>query len=310
MMMRDLKQSLLTGSRKGGSGFLWVLKILIPISFLTSLLEWSGVIHQIDFLFRPVMHWLGLPAVAAFPLLISIVTGIYGGIAAMNALPFTRQEMTLIAIFMMIAHNLIQEGMIQGRSGIHPLKVTLFRLGTAVFTSVLVARFLGMTPERSEVLRFSVQASPPFLFMLKSWGLSVLSLALRIFFIMIPVMVLLEILKRLGWIHPIVRFLTPVLKLLGLSPRVGLLWITGAFFGVAYGAAIILREVEEGNLSKEDLEGLHLSIGINHSVVEDPALFMSMGIHPFWLYIPRTTMAMLVVRLHSLWQSRSTAYPR
>jgi hypothetical protein len=46
------------------------------------------------------------------------------------------------------------------------------------------------------------------------------------------------------------------------------------------------------------LENLHISIGINHSLVEDPALFLSLGLAPFWLWVPRILAAMIVVHSH------------
>lgn len=49
-------------------------------------------------------------------------------------------------------------------------------------------------------------------------------------------------------------------------------------FGLVYSAAVIFEEVKEGNLTKEKLEELHLSIGIPHSVIEDPAIFLIMAI--------------------------------
>ena len=67
-------------------------------------------------------------------------------------------------------------------------------------------------------------------------------------------------------------------------------------------AGEIVEEAKEGHLNKEELEGLHLSIGINHSVVEDPALFLALGLNAFWLWVPRLITAMLAVRLLSLWQ--------
>jgi hypothetical protein len=53
----------------------------------------------------------------------------------------------------------------------------------------------------------------------------------------------------------------------------------------------------EGNINKEDLEKLHLSIGINHSMIEDPALFLSLGLSAFWLWVPRLILAIVAVRL-------------
>ncbi|MBN2438726.1 MAG: iron transporter, partial [Deltaproteobacteria bacterium] len=83
-------------------------------------------------------------------------------------------------------------------------------------------------------------------------------------------------------------------------------------FGLSYGGAIIVEEAKSGHLSRDDLELLHLSIGTNHSMVEDPALFLPLGIHPFWLYVPRLVVAIIIVRLVRLYQryarrSRQTA---
>ncbi|MEE8430262.1 MAG: nucleoside recognition domain-containing protein, partial [Candidatus Desulfatibia sp.] len=104
----QLERSLKVGIKKGWSGFVWMLKILIPISFLTALLEYSGWLYKIDFLLRPGMNLLDLPPVAALPLIVGMLTGIYGCIAAMAMLPLTIVQMTLIANFVLISHNLIQ----------------------------------------------------------------------------------------------------------------------------------------------------------------------------------------------------------
>ncbi len=93
------------------------------------------------------MSILSLPAIATLPLLIGMLTGIYGGIAAMSVLPFSQDQMTLMAIFLLIAHNLIQEGVIQAKSGIHPFKATVFRLAAATFTVIAVAPFLNVTTD-------------------------------------------------------------------------------------------------------------------------------------------------------------------
>ena len=300
---RDLlKEGFTSGIHRGWYGFIWMLKILIPISLLTAFLEWSGVIYWINFLIQPVMDCLRLPGMAAFPLVIGFIAGIYGGIASLSVLPFTRDQMTLVAIFMLIAHNLIQEGVIQGKSGLHPLKATLFRLGAAMVTVFVAAQFLNPISELSGSMRFPSPFSEPFVMMLKHWGISTLYLTVRIFFILMGILIVFEMLKVSGWMDPILKGLTPPLKVMGLSQRVGLLWITGAFFGVAYGAAVIVEEAKKGHLTRDELERLHASIGINHSIVEDPALFMTMGLNAFWLWVPRLIMAILFVHLLRVWQ--------
>jgi len=297
-----LKKGFISGIHRGWHGFVWMLKILIPISLLTAFLEWSGVIHWINFLIEPVMSWLRLPGIAALPLLIGAISGIYGGIASLSVLPFTRDQMTLIAIFMLIAHNLIQEGVIQGKSGLHPLKATLFRLGAATVTVMVVAQFLDPTSGSPGSAKMSLPMSEPLVLMLKHWGISTLYLTIKIFFILMVILIVLEVLKVSGWMNPILKILTLPLKMMGLSQKVGLLWMAGAFFGVAYGAAVIVEEVKRGYFTKEELERLHASIGINHSMIEDPALFMTMGLNAFWLWVPRLIMAILFVHLLRLWQ--------
>ena len=295
-----LKKGLSSGVRKGWSGFVWSLRILLPISLLTALLEWSGWINRMDVFIQPLMSWLHLPAMAAVPLLVGCIAGIYGGIASMAMLPFSREQMTLMAIFMLIAHNLIQEGVIQGKSGFHPLKAVFFRLGMAVVTVMIVAPFLATETGISGSV--GMPSSEPLLRMLRIWSISMAYLAVKLFLIMMGLLIILEILKALAWINPIVKWLAPLLRVFGLSEKVGLLWLTGAFFGLVYGSAVMIEEAKEGHLSRDELQELHLSIGANHSIIEDPAFFLAMGLNAFWLWVPRLIMAALVVRLYTLWK--------
>jgi len=296
-----VQEGLFAGIRKGWNGFVWMIKILVPISLLTALLAWSSWIESGQFIIQPVMDWLSLPALAALPLLIGMLTGIYGGIAAMVVLPLTTEQMTLIAVFLLMAHNLIQEGVIQGKSGLNPLKATIFRLICATLTVMVVAAFLdtnaGVTaaPVASEAIR------QPFSLMLWKWALASSKLCLKIFFIIMTILITLEVVKRVGWVDHIVKACRPAVKALGLSEKAGILWMTAALFGLAYGAAVIVEEANEGHLGKEELEALHLSIGINHSLIEDPALFLALGLSAFWLWIPRLVTAVIAVRLFSFY---------
>jgi Fe2+ transport system protein B len=299
----QLKTVIRSGLNKGWHGYIWMMKIIIPISFLTALLAWSGLIQKINFLIQPIMDILSLPAIAALPLIIGTLTGIYGGVAAMAVLPLSMDHMTLIAIFLLIAHNLIQEGVIQGQSGVHPLKATIFRLLIATITVLIVAQILDVSPHiQAETIESDVSAAQPFLTMLKDWAIITSNLVIKIFFIIMFILTMLEILKAFGWINHIVKFFSPLLKAMGLSHRVGILWMTAVIFGLAYGGAVIVEETKNEDLTQEDLEELHLSIGINHAMIEDPSLFLPLGISPFWLWVPRFIMAVIAVRFLTLWQ--------
>ena len=298
----QLKKGTIAGLKKGWNGFLWMMKIIIPISLITSILNWSGLMHRLDFLLKPLMGLFSLPPAAALPLVIGTLSSVYGGLAAMVAIPFSTPQMTLMAVFILMAHALIQEGIIQGKSGIHPLKATLVRIGAALVTLLLMVPWVGSSTVMPAAAEGALSASPAFLEMIRHWAWTTFRLTAKIFVIIMVLLTLLELLKAFGWIHPLVRALGPFLRIMGLDQKVGFLWMTAVIFGLSYGGAIFVEEAKSGHLSKDDLEILHLSIGMNHSMVEDPPLFLPMGIHPFWLYVPRLVMAIVTVRLLRVWQ--------
>jgi len=307
-IQNKLTYGLKTGTQKGWHGFVWMLKIIVPISFLTVLLEYSGWINQINFILEPCMNLLSLSPIAALPLIVGMLTGIYGGIAAMAVLPLTTHEMTLIAIFILISHNLIQEGIIQSQSGLKPFRATLFRLAASVVTVMIVSRFLGPEPALVVAKGTPVAVQPAFITLMKNWLIATLYLSLKIFVIIMVIMILLEMMKLFNIIPHIVKVLSPLLKTMGLDQRAGILWLTAIVFGLAYGGAVIVEEAKEAYITKEQLEKLHLSIGINHSMIEDPALFLSLGLSAFWLWVPRLIVAIIAVRLFDLYYKIRSMY--
>ena len=296
-----LKQSLTVGVKKGWSGFLWMLKILVPISLFTALFEYSGLIYKISFLLEPGMNLLNLPPIAVLPLMVGLLAGIYGGIAAMVTLPLTHDQMTLVAIFILISHNLIQEGVIQGKSGMHPFKATVLRLSASIITVLIVSLFLQTKTTGVAAKDAAISAHLPLLTMLQSWLVAMFNLSLKMFAIIMVLMVLLEFLKSFNMIQHFVKIINPLLIVLGLDKKVGVLWLTATVFGIAYGGAVIVEEAKEENLTKNELEKLHLSIGINHSMIEDPALFLALGLSAFWMWIPRLITAVVAVHLFDLY---------
>lgn len=65
-------------------------------------------------------------------------------------------------------------------------------------------------------------------------------------------MVLLEEMKHFNLVAKLVNLFNPVLKLFGLEKNVGILWMTAAVFGIAYGGAVIIEEVKENHIKKSE----------------------------------------------------------
>jgi hypothetical protein len=272
-------------------------KILVPISLLTLILDAWHVMDHLDGLLGPVMGAVHLPAKAAMPVLTGLLTGIYGGIASMAVLDFSLREATLIAIFLLISHALPQESAIQGKSGMHPLKAASYRLATSVATVWLIGSFWDGSPAET-VTAVTAAATPGAageLFV--GWLVQTFWLCAQILCILVGIMIIMEWLKACRLSERIADLLTPLFNLLGLDRQVGLQWMTAALFGISYGGAVIVEETRNRPPSPESLERLHLSMGINHAMIEDPVLFLPLGIHPIWLWLPRLAAAVVAVRL-------------
>lgn len=295
--MRDILRQ---GALKGLSGFFWMAKIVVPVSYGTAILAWTGVLDALTVLLKPLMHHLGLPAIGAVPLIVGGLTSVYGGIAAMSVLPFTTGEMILLANFILICHNMIQETIIQSQSGIKAWKAVTVRVLAAVATVYVLQFFIGTTPRDVQAGAAAAAIRQGFFDMTLAWGASTARLCLKIFVIIMGIMTVLEVAKARNWITWIVKATSPLLRVLGLSHRVGVLWMTAVVFGLAYGGAVIVEEAKNAEITPRDLEALHLSVGVNHSMVEDPMLFLPLGLPPFWLWVPRLVTAVCITWALSL----------
>ncbi|SMC54799.1 hypothetical protein SAMN02746065_10436 [Desulfocicer vacuolatum DSM 3385] len=297
-MRQKIMDSIKNGLKRGMSGYLWLLKILVPISLGTALLVYSGWLYSLDFLIQPAMGLLHLPASAALPLIIGLFTGIYGAIGAMAALPLTLDQMTLIAIFLLISHNIIQESIVQGQSGFNPVAAACFRLIMSILVTVIAAFFMDVAPPGMPGATAAQNTAAVSLgSMLSGWTWDMAGLGLQIFLIIMPLMVVMELMKTFHLIQHLVKAISPILSLMGLGRSTGVLWLTAAIFGLTYGAAVIVEETRENTFDRDDLNRLHLSIGINHAMIEDPALFLPLGIFPFWLWVPRLVAAIMAIYL-------------
>jgi hypothetical protein len=186
------------------------------------------------------------------------------------------------------------EGIVQHKSGLNIIKATLVRVGAAVLSVFVVSQFFADTSQ-SISLPASLAVQAPFVEALKAWALDTLRLCGRVFVIIMLVMMALHASESLGWIKHLVKFFRPLMKVLGLSDRAATMWVTAAGFGLLYGSVVIMEEAKKGELAKEELEHLQISIGINHSVVEETTLFLVLGVNPLWLFIPRFLAAIIAV---------------
>lgn len=290
----SLKAGFLEGVKKGWGSFVWMCKIVIPVSLLIAVLQWTGWLSRLDFLLNPMTRLIHLPPQAALPIITGMLINIYATIAIITVVPFTIGQTTLIAIFTLIAHNLILEGIVQHKSGMNIAKITAIRIGAAIFTVLIVSRFLGDTSQSVTPVHLAVQTS--FLDMLKVWAGSTIALIIKMFIIIMGLMIVLGCFKSLGWTEYVLKVFRPLGKVFGLREHTAMMFMAAEIFGLFYGGAVIVEESEKEPFSREELDYLHISIAINHSMVEDPALFTVLGLNAFWMWVPKLLMAIAVVQ--------------
>jgi len=298
-MQVGIQQGFHRGVRRGIHGFLWIARILVPVSLGVALLDWTGWLYALDPVFSPVMALINLPPQAALPIISALFSSFYAAVAMMVVIPFTHAQFILMAVFISIAHMVVVEGLIQHKAGINGFAITAIRLLAAGIAVYLASQFLPGT-ETPVVMPDNLGDRLPLTGVLLAWTMSTLRLMFRILIIIVSVMIVLETLKELGFTDRIATTFRPFMVVLGLSPNVATMWVTGTFFGIIYGSAVIVEECKSGRFTEDELKRLHISLGISHSMVEDPALFLALGIGLQWTVLPRLLAAALAVQLYRL----------
>ena len=296
-----LKIGLARGIGRGLRGFLWIAKILVPVSLAVALLDWTGWLYLLEPVFRPVMGLINLPPQAALPILTALLSSFYAAFAMMLVIPFTSAQLVLLAIFISIAHMFFIEGTIQHKAGINGPAMVGVRLVVACLTVIIVSWFFDGTSTpvvmpQDITARASIEAA------VSAWAVSTLKLLLKMLLIMVPAMTVLEMMKVFNWTERVARVFRPLMVVLGLSPNVAAMWVAGTFFGIIYGSALIVEESTSGRYEPDELKRLHIALGLNHSIVEDPAMFLAAGIGLFWTVVPRFLASIAAVHLYRLWR--------
>ena len=307
--MLQLGQSSFSGFIKGLRGFFWIMKIILPVSLLIALVQWTGWLSYLEFILIPLMALINLPPEAFLPIVAGMFADVYGSIAAMITLPFSIEQMTLIAIFSTISHSIIMEGIIQSKSGINFIKIISIRIATSALTVLLVSQFFPGTAYT--IGGAEIVSGIPLTDVLLTWVSDMLTLAVQVFLIVIAVMIGQEILISMGLIKYLQKLFKPVMKLMGLSDGVTVAWLVAIFAGVTVGAAVIIDECRKDLVSAEELEYLHVSIGINHSIIEHTAILGALGMNMVWLAVPRLLTAVITVHALRGWRKlKQIFYPR
>jgi len=117
--------------------------------------------------------------------------------------------------------------------------------------------------------------------------------------ILIPMMIVLQIAKDYHILDKVSSFLWGFARVLGISKDAIFPLLVGVFFGISYGAGVIVETSKQGNLTKKDLLLLIIFFAACHGIVEDTLIFVVIGANGWLVVILRTVVAILITMLLS-----------
>jgi hypothetical protein len=112
-----LRRDVPRGLRSGLQTFWSLSKAMIPAYGAALVLQKLGVIAVIAHAAQPVMSLVGLPGSAAVPLVLGWVLNVYAAVGALAALHLNAQQITVLALAILIGHNLLVEGAVLRKAG-------------------------------------------------------------------------------------------------------------------------------------------------------------------------------------------------
>lgn len=284
---------------------IWIIKIIVPASFIVTLLQYWGVVEYIALVFTPLFKYLGLEGQASIVYFSSVLLPLYAPISIIGTLALDLRQTTILALMCLISHNLIVECSVQKLIGMPAYVSAPLRIGFSILGGFLLNLIL---PDSLSLIKSSVAVATSedvsFFATLSNWAISTLKLCFKIWIIITALMLLQYFLKKWGIIDKLQRMLGGFMRFLGLSAEVSYIWLVAQTVGLAYGAGIMKQILEEEGGNASDYRGLNRHIAVNHSLIEDTAIFMMMGVSWYYLIIPRFIFALIIVWIGKFFDNR------
>ena len=272
----------------------WLTKIMALLSFAIMLLQYVGVIEWISYWLTPIFSHFGLPGEAALAYVSGYFVNCYSAIAVMTTLDLSTRAATILSVMVLCSHNMILETTVQHKTGSSVVKIVAIRTLSVFILGWVLNKIMPGSFEASSMTN-NVQEELTFMIMLKDWALRTAKNIALMAVIVYLLTALQKILTEYGIIEYISRFLKPVMRFFGLSPKCAFLWLVSNTLGLAYGAGIMIEEAEKGETTKEDNDLLNCHIGISHSNLEDLLLFTAAGGAYLWMLLSRWCMSLIWV---------------
>ena len=273
---------------------LWLLKIMIPISFAVCLAQYFGLIEWCAGWLNPLFCHIGLPGASSIAFLTGATSTTYAALAVMMSMELTLRQATIIAIMVLICHALPLECTVNKKVGSKPFRMGLLRICGALLAAVYLNLVLPELSDPFSALPLS-SAEASLLEVLKGWLISSMKLIIMIFAIIYALMFIQRFMEKYGLMQKLTKPLEPLMQFFGLPRNAAYLWLVGNVLGISYGSAVMLQLEEEGKISPLEADEVNYHLIMNHSMLEDTLVFATAGVSALWILSTRLLFAFVLV---------------
>lgn len=260
-----------------------ILKLVIPIYIIADILFYYNLLEYIAFIVEPITTAIGLPSEASLSIISGMFLNVYASVAFAAPLDLTVHQWTILAVFIGICHSLIVESVIMKKIGLS----NLYSYSLRIITGFIVAFITTLMPSSwfssSIVENTYTEVAYNSLFELLSNSLlNSMILSFKIIILITSLIFIMDFIKTRKFIEDSKKNVSK-----GFSLTVGI------FLGITYGAGILIKEVESGKISKDDIFYIGTFLMICHAVIEDTLLFVIFGADFTMAIVIRTISAII-----------------
>ncbi|MBM7615714.1 nucleoside recognition domain-containing protein [Alkaliphilus hydrothermalis] len=133
-------KSVIDGFKKGLETTWMLAKIIVPVFFVVTFLQYTPILGWVAELFKPVMALFNLPGEAAIILVLGNFLNIYAAIGAIKAVDLSALEITTLSMMLSFSHSQLVETAVAKKLGISGFKVVFIRVSLAVVSGIIIGR--------------------------------------------------------------------------------------------------------------------------------------------------------------------------